>query len=96
MYYTQLSKTTLPELVSLHEAKVVFSLFYANDGIWVDVPPRLLINFIIKKEIKKKGYTRQKVCQATVNYRIPPGEPRSTGRQSLRMLCLMYRSLQGS
>jgi len=28
--------------------------------------------------------------QATVNCRIPPGEPRCMGRRSPRMLCLVY------
>ena len=34
---------------------VVLRVFSANDRVRVDVPPRLLINFIIKKEINKKG-----------------------------------------
>ena len=60
--------------------KAVCSLFSMNDEVRVDVPPRFLINFIIKKEINKKGYTRQKVYQETMNCKIPPGEPRSTSR----------------
>lgn len=50
--------------------------------------------FYYKKEINKRGKLGEKVYQATVNYRIPPREPRSMGRQSPQMLCSVYHSVQ--
>ena len=38
----------------------------------------------------------KRVYQETVNYRIPPGEPRSLGRQSPQMLCLVYHNFKAA
>ena len=38
----------------------------------------------------------KRVYQETVNCRISPGELRSTGRQSPRMLCSVYHNLKAA